>query len=143
MYTKEDILKRLQAGEEVQSIGDEIAKVINDALNEYEALKTAEAVAKKKQEFVKQRDADARHVADAMCDFLEKYGGMPKATEEQRAEIARSLPELAEGTNTLWSELGPLFEAEKAKVNLSTKPVRKVKTTESDKEAILEFLKTL
>lgn len=143
MYTKEDILKRLQAGEEVQSIGDEIAKVINDALNEYETLKTAEAAAKKKQEFVKQREADARHVVDVMCDFLEKYGGMPKSTEEQRAEIARSLPELAEGTSNLWAELGPLIDAERTKVNLSTKPVRKVKTIENDKEALLEFLKTL
>ena len=137
MYTKEDILKRLQTGEDVQSIGDEIAKVINDALNEYEALKTAEAIEKKKQELIKQRYAEARHVTDALCDFLEKYGGMPKTTEEQRAEIARSLPELAEGTSALMNEFGPLFETEKVK------PVRKAKTIENDKEALLEFLKTL
>ena len=66
MYTKEDILARLQAGETAQYIADEIAANLNNALSEYTKQKKA-------KEELNQKLQDANQVVSTLMDFAEKY----------------------------------------------------------------------
>lgn len=75
MFTKADILARLQNGDTV----DEIAKEMADALNEAEAEKKAldaELAAKEKEEtrVLEAKRAAVNDMLDAMCDYLVASG---------------------------------------------------------------------
>lgn len=61
---KNDILARLQAGENAQAIADEMAKMLNDANAEYETAKRAEADKKADKE------AAANLIVDAILDYI-------------------------------------------------------------------------
>ena len=47
---KEYVLSRLQAGETLQTIGDDLAKFMNEAMTEYTKIQEAEEAAKKAEE---------------------------------------------------------------------------------------------
>ena len=71
MFTKEDILARLQNGDTVDEIAAEMANALNEAEAEKKAL-DAELAAKEKEET---RVLEAKRVAvddmlDAVCDYL-------------------------------------------------------------------------
>ena len=71
MFTKEDILARLQNGETADDIAHEMATALNEATAEKKAL-DAELAAKEKEET---RVLNAKRVAvdnmlDALCDYL-------------------------------------------------------------------------
>lgn len=75
MFTKEDILARLQNGETAGTIAEEMADMLNEAEAEKKAL-DAEADAKEKEEA---RVLEAKRVAvddmlDAVCDYLVASG---------------------------------------------------------------------
>lgn len=75
MFTKEDILARLQNGETTDAIAAEMAAALNEAEAEKKAL-DAEKVAKEKEDA---RILDAKRVAvddmlDAVCDYLVASG---------------------------------------------------------------------
>ena len=75
MFTKEDILARLQNGETTDAIAAEMAAALNEAEAEKKAL-DAKKVAKEKEEA---RALDAKRVAvdnmlDAVCDYLVASG---------------------------------------------------------------------
>ena len=75
MFTKEDILARLQNGDTVDDIAAEMADALNEAEAEKKAL-DAELAAKEKEET---RVLNAKRVAvdvmlDALCDYLVAAG---------------------------------------------------------------------
>ena len=75
MFTKEDILARLQNGETTDAIAAEMAAALNEAEAEKKAL-DAKKVAKEKEDA---RVLDAKRVAvdnllDAVCDYLVASG---------------------------------------------------------------------
>ena len=75
MFTKEDILARLQNGETAEDIALEVANALNEAEAEKKAL-DAELAAKEKEET---RVLNAKRVAvdgmlDALCDYLVASG---------------------------------------------------------------------
>ena len=75
MFTKEDILARLQNGDTVDEIAAEMADALNEAEAEKKAL-DAELAAKEKEET---RILEAKRVAvdgmlDAVCDYLVASG---------------------------------------------------------------------
>lgn len=70
--TKEDILKRLRAGESADDIAFEITEMLNEALQ----MKEKEDEAKRKEEEEKAWHVrDAEILADAMNTYLNKYCG--------------------------------------------------------------------
>lgn len=70
--TKEDILKRLRAGENADDIAYEITEMLNEALQ----MKEQEDEAKRKEEEEKAWHVrDAEILADAMNTYLNKYCG--------------------------------------------------------------------
>ena len=64
MFKKEDILARLNAGADVDDIANEVSKVINEAVEEYEASKVKEANYQKKVEL-------ARKFNDILIEYAE------------------------------------------------------------------------
>lgn len=82
MFTKEDILARLQNGETADTIANEMADMLNEAEAEKKVL-DAEADAKEKEEA---RVLEAKRVAvddmlDAVCDYLVASGEGDLITE--------------------------------------------------------------
>jgi phage FluMu gp28-like protein len=71
MFTKEDILARLRNGEDAQTIADEIAQGLNEAINqvkEEQDQKKAEQMKKEAQEA--ELDEIAEDIADAIMDYM-------------------------------------------------------------------------
>ena len=75
MFTKADILARLQNGDTVDDIAAEMADVLNAAEAEKRAL-DAELAAKEKEEtrVIEAKRAAVNHMLDAVCDYLVAAG---------------------------------------------------------------------
>lgn len=71
MLNKDDILARLQNGESVETIADEIADVLNAANGEFQEEKRKAAEAEKGKEL--QKLADLQDIIDLMHDFCIEY----------------------------------------------------------------------
>lgn len=69
MYTKNDIMARLQKGDDPQAIANEIADTLNAALKEYEESK---AEAAKKEAAVK-KDAEKQKDMTELCNMFNAY----------------------------------------------------------------------
>ena len=75
MFTKADILARLQNGDTVDEIAAEMANALNEAEAEKKAL-DAELAAKEKEEtrVLEAKRAAVNDMLDAMCDYLVAAG---------------------------------------------------------------------
>ena len=130
MFSKEDILKRLRAGEEAESIANEMADTINSAISEYRQTEEEE---RKRKLFEEARLHDAHVAVDAICNFLEQYGGFPHVKTTERAKMAEDLPKLIEETNELFNNLSKELK----------KGAKKPSTKDSDTQALLDWLESL
>ena len=146
MFTKEDILARLQNGETTDAIAAEMAAALNEAEAEKKAL-DAEKVAKEKEEA---RVLDAKRAAvdnmlDAVCDYLVASGEGDLVTDikdietdkviemlDDSIKIAKSLEKLKDLQFPMFGVNGP-----KAKVTVASADL-----DDADK-VISEFLKNL
>lgn len=136
MFTKEDILARLQNGETTDAIAAEMAAALNEAEAEKKAL-DAEKVAKEKEEA---RVLDAKRVAvdnmlDAVCDYLVASGEGDLITDIKDIETDKVIEmlddsiKIAKSLEKLKDLQFPLFD---------DKPI--AKKIDADK-AIMDFLK--
>ena len=146
MFTKEDILARLQNGETTDAIAAEMAAALNEAEAEKKAL-DAEKVAKEKEDA---RMLDAKRVAvdnmlDAVCDYLVASGEGDLITHikdietdkiielfDDSIKMAKSLEKLKNLEFPMFGVNGP-----KAKVTVASADL-----DDADK-VISEFLKNL
>ena len=145
MFTEKDILARLQKGEDVQKIADEMAKMINAANKTYTDQKAAEEAAKAaaaKAEI--QKKEELQSILDLFCDWFGTYYDMDIAEikaelkADQVIELVDSLKEYMEAIKNLES----MFSVKNA-----TKPAVKViksntKPANAD-ETISAFLKKM
>ena len=136
MFTKEDILARLQNGETTDAIAAEMAAALNEAEAEKKAL-DAKKVAKEKEET---RALDAKRVAvdnmlDAVCDYLVASGEGDLITHIKDIETDKIIElfddsiKMAKSLEKLKDLQFPLFD---------DKPI--AKKIDADK-AIMDFLK--
>ena len=71
MFTKEDILARLQNGETVDAIANEMANALNEAEAEKKALDAEKAIkAEKETRVLNAKRAAVDNMLDALCDYL-------------------------------------------------------------------------
>lgn len=131
MFSKEDILKRLRAGEEAETIANEMADTINSAINEYK--QTEEEEERERKLFEKARLHDAHVAVGAICNFLEQYGGFPHVKTTERAKMAEDLLKLIEETNELFNNLSKELQ----------KSAKKPSAKDSDTQALLDWLESL
>ena len=136
MFTKEDILARLQNGETTDAIAAEMAAALNEAEAEKKAL-DAEKVAKEKE---KTRALEAKRTAvdnmlDAVCDYLVASGEGDLITHIKDIETDKIIElfddsiKMAKSLEKLKDLQFPLFD---------DKPI--AKKIDADK-AIMDFLK--
>lgn len=103
MLEVKDILARLQNGESMDTIGDEIAKVMTEANKQYNEIQKKEEVEKRAKEI------KANSLIEILCDlseFLTKYYPEHTITKELEKEIADADPiALFDEFDSIWNSL--------------------------------------
>lgn len=103
MLEVKDILARLQNGESMDTIGDEIAKVMTEANKQYSEIQKKEEVEKRAKEI------KANSLIDILCDlsdFLTKYYPEHTMTKELEKEITETDPiALFNEFDSIWNSL--------------------------------------
>lgn len=142
-------LKRLQAGEDMSDIGNEIAELMNEAQAAYEAEEKAKAAAlakalaeKKAQDEAAAKAKDEKRVAlmKTLADTIAEYGALecPELADMLIAD-EDDIKALADSMTSIFS-LIKMFGA--APVDMkSAKPARPVVTVRSDDDVLNDFIK--
>ena len=108
MYTKDDIMARLQKGDDPQAIANEIADTLNAAVAEYEENQKA---AQKEKEAAKRNSEKQKDMAE-LCrlfwNYMQKYYGWDEG--EFSDEDVRDLIESTEAAMVAATELKTMFE---------------------------------
>ena len=96
MIDKYDIIARLQAGDTMDEIVDDITKTINEAQDEYKEIQEKQEEAKKLEAEAKEADrvVAAKYEAacmmlDGLCDYLVVIGEDELLEEVHRVEIGK------------------------------------------------------
>ena len=132
MFTKEDILARLQNGDSVDEIAKEMSDVLNAAHADYESAKQVDAKASRVME-AKRVAVD--NMLDAVCDYLVASGEGDLITDIKDIETDKIIElfddsiKMAKSLEKLKDLQFPLFD---------DKPI--AKKIDADK-AIMDFLK--
>ena len=138
MFDEKVILTRLQNGEDVQTIANEMANLINKVNKTYTDQKAAEEAAKAKAET--QKKEDLQEILDMFTDWFNVYYGIEtdgKLEADAVLELIDSIKEYVEALNDLES----IFSIKKHTVK-ATKSNTKPKSKSSD-EQISDFLKQM
>lgn len=110
---KELIMKRLMAGEDAQAIADEVAKLLNDAVKDYEALKEMEEKKRLEEEARAKAEAELKargnELLEHALDYIDAYVELaypevvgeinPMTVDELREMVDQSIPLLKLGKN--------------------------------------------
>lgn len=136
MFDEKTILARLQNGEDVQAIADDMAAALNQANRAYANQKAAEEATKKQNEVQKKKDL--QEILDMFADWFKTYYGIETKGEleaEAVLELIDSIKEYVEALKGLETLFG---------VKNATKPtVKVVKSNTKSKSAdeqISDFL---
>ena len=138
MFDEKVILTRLQNGESVEDIANEMANLINKVNKTYADQKAAEEAAKAKAET--QKKEDLQEILDMFTDWFNAYYDIEvngKLEADAVLELIDSIKEYVEALNDLESIFGIKKSAVKA-----TKSNAKSKFKSSD-EKISDFLKQM
>jgi hypothetical protein len=147
MFTKADILARLQNGETVDDIAAEMATALNEAEAEKKAL-DAELAAKEKEEtrVLEAKRAAVNDMLDAVCDYLIAVGE-GDLVEELREIKTDKVVELLDGSIEMAKSLEklkglqfPLAELHKA-ATINPKAHKIVVDEDAADKVIADFLK--
>lgn len=138
MFDEKVILTRLQNGESVEDIANEMANLINKVNKTYADQKAAEEAAKAKAET--QKKEDLQEILDMFTDWFNAYYDIEvdgKLEADAVLELIDSIKEYIEALNDLES----IFSIKKSAVK-ATKSNAKSKSKSSD-EKISDFLKQM
>ena len=133
MFDVNEILARLQNGEDAQKIADEMAATLNLANKTYEDQKAKEEAAKKQNEV--QKKEDLQEILDMFIDWFKTYYGIETKGELEAdavLELIDSIQEYIEALKGLESMFGVKKPAAKV-IKSNTKP-------KSADEQISDFL---
>lgn len=138
MFDEKVILTRLQNGESVEDIANEMANLINKVNKTYADQKAAEEAAKAKAET--QKKEDLQEILNMFTDWFNAYYDIEvdgKLEADAVLELIDSIKEYIEALNDLES----IFSIKKSAVK-ATKSNAKSKSKSSD-EKISDFLKQM
>ena len=149
MFTKADILARLQNGDTVDEIAAEMAAALNEAEAEKKAL-DAELAAKEKEEtrVLNAKRAAVDNMLDALCDYLVAAGegdyvkDIAEVKTDKVIEMLDGSIEMAKSLEKLKGLQFPLAEMHKA-ATINPK-VHKIVVDEDNADQVIgDFLKQL
>ena len=137
MFNEAEILTRLQNGEDIQKIADEMAASLNkvnkiyaDELAKAEEAKRAE---EQKQAIQKQKVADLQSILDEFAAWFQEYYGIDAGDELKAESIMELIDEVQVWTDAL-KNLGA--------VSVKKPAVKVVKKASAD-DTINQFLKSM
>ena len=144
MFTKADILARLQNGDTVDEIAAEMANALNEAEAEKKAL-DAEKAAKEKEET---RVLEAKRVAldemlDAVCDYLVAAGEGDLIKDIKEIDTDKVI-EMLDGSIEMAKSLEKLKDLQFPMLGVNNLPKAKISVAPADLSAdrvIAKFLK--
>ena len=156
MYNIDDIVARLQKGEKLEDIGNELANAMNVAQAKYVAIqkeeeekRAAEAEKARQAQIKAQRTATRRELLWDVLDAIQKYAGytdyaavidkwMAEATDEDVAELDAQLIELFKTFEVL-AQLNFAVAPKQEKVQENVKKVAAV----DPNKALGDFIKMM
>lgn len=110
MYTKDDIMARLQKGDDPQAIANEIADTLNAAFAEYE--ENQKAAEREKEKEAAKRNSEKQKDMTELCQLFWKY--MQKYYDWNEVEFSdedvREVIESTEAAMVAATELKSMFE---------------------------------
>ena len=132
MFDEKTILARLQNGEDMQAIADEIANMLNQANKAYADQKAKEEEARKAEELKKaaelQKKADLQDILDQVTLWFAQYYGIEESLSAD--EVLELIDEVQGYVNAL-GDLGKMF---------AVKPKVKVVKTQNPDDTLNAFL---
>ena len=144
MFTKADILARLQNGETADTIAAEMAAVLNEAEAEKRAL--AAAAEKKEARVLEAKRVAVNNMLDAMCDYLVVTGeddlieDLKEVDTDKVIEMLDSSIKMAKSLEKLKELQFPLGELHKA-ATINPRVHKIVVDEDNADEVIGDFLK--
>ena len=138
MFDEKEILTRLQNGESIEDIANEMSNLINKVNKTYTNQKAAEEAAKAKTEV--QKKEDLQEILDMFTDWFNAYYDIDadgKLDAETVLELIDSIKEYIE----VLKDLESMFDIKKPAIK-ATKSNTKSKSKSSD-EKINDFLKQM
>ena len=108
MYTKDDIMARLQKGDDPQAIANEIADTLNAAVAEYEENQKATQREKEAAKRNSEKQKDMAELYRLFGKYMQKYYGWDEG--EFSDEDVRDLIESTEAAIVAATELKSMFE---------------------------------
>lgn len=117
MFDEKTILARLQNGEDVQKIADEMTAILNQANKTYTGQKAAEEAAKKRNEV--QKKEDLQEILNLFTEWFKTYYGID-AKSELEADVVLELIDSIKDYVEALKDLETIFGVKNAPNN--TKP---------------------
>ena len=108
MYTKDDIMARLQKGDDPQAIANEIADTLNAAFAEYEENQKAAQREKEAAKRDSEKQKDMAELCRLFWNYMQKYYGWNEG--EFSNEDVREIIESTEAAMVAATELKSMFE---------------------------------
>lgn len=108
MYTKDDIMARLQKGDDPQAIANEIADTLNAAVAEYEENQKATQREKEAAKRDSEKQKDMAELCRLFWNYMQKYYGWDEG--EFSDEDVRDVIESTEAAMVAATELKAMFE---------------------------------
>ena len=108
MYTKDDIMARLQKGDDPQAIANEIADTLNAAVAEYEENQKATQKEKEAAKRDSEKQKDMAELCRLFWNYMQKYYGWDEG--EFSDEDVRNVIESTEAAMVAATELKSMFE---------------------------------
>lgn len=108
MYTKDDIMARLQKGDDPQAIANEIADTLNAAVAEYEENQKATQREKEAAKRDSEKQKDMAELCRLFWNYMQKYYGWDEG--EFSDEDVREVIESTEAAMVAATELKSMFE---------------------------------
>lgn len=147
MFDKNYFLSRLQAGEKIEDIGNEIAAMMNAAVQEQkeaEAKAKAEAAAKAKAAEAEKEQAK-RELAEEMVDIIKELAileGMDpdelKVTDEDMDQLVAAFTEMF----AVMRDLKKMFADMETKIDAAPTPAPKaIPHAKTDEQILADFIK--
>lgn len=128
--TKDYFLNRLAAGEDIDTIGQEMANMMNEALEAHRAAEEA----KKKEAAKAENEAAKRDIIEEMIELVQEYAIL-EGMDENEIKVS------PEDVDAMFAAFTEMFAAMRQLKTFATKLEAKKPLNKSDDDILNEFVK--
>lgn len=140
MFNMNDILARLQNGEKIDDIGNEIAAMMNEAV----AIHNAELEAEAKHQAEVEKEAAKRDLIEEMVDIIKELAILEGMDEGDMTISDEEMDQLVDAFTEMFGamrELKKLLSSVEASPEIPRAPKVTIHAPKSDEQILADFLK--